>query len=47
MQRLGLCLGSKKTVLFDCETGEILSEDRTEVMQYLKDKDGFYTLQVF
>ena len=46
MERLGLMVGNE-TVLFNVETGEIISKSRKEVLGYLKRKDGFYTLKVF
>lgn len=47
IQRLGLMMKDNSYSLFDCETGEIFSEDLEEIVNYLSRKDGSYTLQIF
>ena len=47
MMTLGLYIEKGyKTALIDCSTGEILSQDRNEIVRILAMNDGSYLLQL-
>lgn len=47
MMILGLCIEKGyETALIDCSTGEILSQNRDEIIKILTINDGNYLLQL-
>lgn len=47
MKHFGLLVEKDRTTLFDVETGEIITDNKTEIQKHLQAHENNYLLQVF